>query len=252
MLQIGDGVNYPGSLPGTVNYPSRRVDFRHAFEHERHCHGQHLLGRQQRRDEEAGGVATLSGSNSYTGPTTINAGTLPIGNGTTGEYLASPTIANSGALVFNHTDTLTYSGAISGSGNLTQAGGGVLILAGSNNTYRRDDDDRRRRTANRRTARPTPARCPALSSSAATPKALTFNMPSGGTLTASGNISGTGAGGLTMSGSGGAVTLSGSVSYTGPTTIGSGAVLDFNGGVNENLSGAISGGGELLQAGLEH
>ena len=49
------------------------------------------------------GVFTLSGSNSYTGNTQVNGGTLQIGNGTSGEAIASPSISVSSgaALVFN-------------------------------------------------------------------------------------------------------------------------------------------------------
>ena len=44
---------------------------------------------------DASDTLVLSKSNSYTGPTTISAGTLQIGNGTSGEYLASTSIGNS-------------------------------------------------------------------------------------------------------------------------------------------------------------
>ena len=61
----------------------------------------------------------LSGSNSYQGNTYVNGGTLQIGNGGTGEALASPSIAmsNSATVVFNHADNLSYGGAISGTGS---------------------------------------------------------------------------------------------------------------------------------------
>ena len=77
----------------------------------------------------------MSGSNSYTGGTTITAGTLQIGNGTSGEYLASPSISNSGVLVFNHADALAYSGAIGGGGSLTKLGTGCLTFGGPNTNY---------------------------------------------------------------------------------------------------------------------
>ena len=80
-----------------------------------------------------GGIQTLSGSNSYSGGTSIGGGTLQIGNGASGEGLASPSISNSSALVFNHADTLTYAGAISGTGSLTKTGSGTLILTGASN-----------------------------------------------------------------------------------------------------------------------
>ena len=43
-------------------------------------------------DAAAAGVQILAGSNTYSGGTTISGGTLQIGNGGSGEYLASPTI----------------------------------------------------------------------------------------------------------------------------------------------------------------
>ena len=62
------------------------------------------------------GVLTLLGSNTFTGGTTISAGTLQVGNGGAGEFLGSPsvTIAGGSALVFNHSDFLVSPGAISG------------------------------------------------------------------------------------------------------------------------------------------
>jgi autotransporter-associated beta strand protein len=79
------------------------------------------------------GTLVLAGSNTYSGGTTVSAGTLQIGNGGKGEFLASPTVnVGSGAsLIFNHADALTYSGAISGSGSLTKLGGGALTMTGA-------------------------------------------------------------------------------------------------------------------------
>ena len=87
-----------------------------------------------------GGTLVLSGSNTYSGGTTVNAGTLQIGSGGSGEYLASPTItmSNNATTTFNHADTLLYAGAISGSGQLVKMGSGLLALTNSNasaNTY---------------------------------------------------------------------------------------------------------------------
>jgi fibronectin-binding autotransporter adhesin len=86
----------------------------------------------------SGGVQVLSGTlaytgaNTYTGTTTVSAGTLQIGNGTTGS-IAGP-VANGGALVFNRSNDLTYAGIVSGSGTLTHSGAGTLTLSGSS-TY---------------------------------------------------------------------------------------------------------------------
>ena len=79
-------------------------------------------------------ILTLVGNNTYTGSTVISAGTLQIGNGSSGATIAGSSLLNNGSLIFNHNDLLEYDGVISGSGDLTQTGGGTLILT-ANNTY---------------------------------------------------------------------------------------------------------------------
>ena len=82
------------------------------------------------------GTLILEGNNSYSGPTTINGGTLQVGNnngvGTPGAGL----ITNNASLVFNRTNTITVSTNISGSGAVTQNGSGDLDLAANiTNTF---------------------------------------------------------------------------------------------------------------------
>ena len=80
------------------------------------------------------GVLTLTGSNTYTGPTTVSAGTLQIGNGASGEALASASIIDNATLAFNNADSLIYGGTISGSGGLLKLGGGTVAISGGSNT----------------------------------------------------------------------------------------------------------------------
>ena len=85
------------------------------------------------------GNLTLTASNTYTGATTITAGTLQIGNGsTTGSLAASSAITNDAALVFNRTNAITqgtdFASLIAGTGSLAMNGSGTLILSGDN-TY---------------------------------------------------------------------------------------------------------------------
>jgi fibronectin-binding autotransporter adhesin len=79
------------------------------------------------------GVLTLTGNNTYTGLTTISAGTLAIGSGGTAGSVAG-NITNNATLVFNRSDNLTYSGIISGSGSLRKLGASTLTLSGSATT----------------------------------------------------------------------------------------------------------------------
>jgi autotransporter-associated beta strand protein len=79
------------------------------------------------------GTLILTGNNTYTGGTTISAGTLQVGNGgTTGSITGN--VADNGVLVFDRSDSVTFGGVISGPGSLVQQGAGTLTLPGPN-TY---------------------------------------------------------------------------------------------------------------------
>jgi outer membrane autotransporter protein len=76
----------------------------------------------------AGGTLVLTGTNTYGGGTTISAGTLQLGDGgTTGSIIGN--VANSATLAFDRSDTVTFSGVISGTGGVNQIGSGTTILA---------------------------------------------------------------------------------------------------------------------------
>src|SRR5207249_3484874 len=80
------------------------------------------------------GTMVFTGPNTYSGGTTINAGTLQIGTGGTVGALGTGSITDGGTLSFNRSDTVTVGDAISGGGALIQNGPGTLILNGAN-TY---------------------------------------------------------------------------------------------------------------------
>ena len=83
------------------------------------------------------GTTTFTGSNTYTGTTTIAAGVLQIGgSGTTGSLGATGLITGSAgaALAFNRSNAITQGTVIGGAINVAQAGSGTTTLSGSN-TY---------------------------------------------------------------------------------------------------------------------
>ena len=79
--------------------------------------------------KQGSGTLTLTGTNTYSGGTTVLGGTLI---GSTSSLQGD--IANNSTVVFDQATIGTYSGVMSGSGTLTKAGAGTLILT-ENNTY---------------------------------------------------------------------------------------------------------------------
>lgn len=166
------------------------------------------------------GTLTLTGANTFTGVTTIDAGTLQIGNGGATGSLGITTVVNNGTLAFNRSDSVIFSGDISGSGSVTKLGSNALDLRGAN-TY---------------------TGLTTISGGSLTLRGnstLTGDIVNNGSLVSSaanilrGNISGTGS--LTVQS--GTLTLTGANTYTGATTI-SGGTLQLGDGIT---GGSIAG-----------
>jgi fibronectin-binding autotransporter adhesin len=86
------------------------------------------------------GTLMLTGSNTYSGTTTISSGAVQLGTGgTTGALSTTGTIVDNGNLIFDHSNALAQgtnfsSAIISGTGSVTQSGTGTTTLNVAN-TY---------------------------------------------------------------------------------------------------------------------
>jgi autotransporter-associated beta strand protein len=202
------------------------------------------------------GTTILTGNNTYTGGTTISTGTLQLGNGgTTGTIIGN--ITDSGTLVFNRSDALTFGGVVSGIGDLVQSGGGTLTLTGTN-TYSGGtnlnggilavNSDMNLGTGalsfNGGTLEALAAGGGIVSSKAITLNSAggTFLADAGTASTLSGPL--TGAGSWTKNGPG-ILTLTGTNTYSGGTTVSAGTLQIGNGGTAGSITGNVSDNGVL-------
>lgn len=211
------------------------------------------------------GTLILTEDNTYTGGTTILAGTLQVGNGLALGSIAGD-ITNSGELVFNRSGSLTYSDIISGNGTMVKTGPGTLILTGQNNyigATRIDAGTLRVGAENSLpistavTLADTEGAVLDLNASHQTIASLSGGGSLGGnvilgnaTLTVGDNNDTTysgiisGAGSLTKQ-SNGTLTLTGANIYTGGTMVTAGTLQVGNGGTSGSLTGHITNNASL-------
>ncbi len=174
------------------------------------------------------GNVTLTGLNTYSGGTTVSAGTL---TGNTDSIQGD--IDNNASVVFNQTMDDIYAGNMSGLGSLTKTGAGILTLTGLNNYSGGTTVSAGTLSGNTNT----------LQGDITNNSTLTFDQSFNGVY--AGVISGTGS--LIKSGNGNLI-LSGNNSYTGGTTI-SGGRLSINGTIagttTVGASGTLGGNGNF-------
>jgi autotransporter-associated beta strand protein len=168
------------------------------------------------------GTLILRGANSYSGGTTVLAGSL-VGDSAS----LQGSIANSALVVFDQAGSGTFTGAMTGGGTLTKTGAGALTLTGAN-TYSGGTNV---------TAGTLIGTTTSLQGSIANGGQVIFDQASDGIY--AGVMSGSG--GLGKSGSG-TLTLAGANTYTGGTTVAGGTLV----GSATTLRGAISNNARVV------
>ncbi|WCE06284.1 autotransporter-associated beta strand repeat-containing protein [Pseudoxanthomonas sp. JBR18] len=191
------------------------------------------------------GTLILDGNSTYTGGTTVQAGTL---QGDTDSLQGD--IANNGTVAFDQGSTGTYAGDMTGTGGLVKGGSGTLLLTGDNTysggtmvqsgTLQGDTGSLQGDIANNGT--------------------VAFNQGSTGTY--AGDLSGTGS---LVKGGSGTLVLTGDNTYSGGTTVQSGTLqgdtgslqgdianngtVAFNQGGTGTYAGDMTGTGGLVKGG---
>ena len=179
------------------------------------------------------GVVILTGASTYTGGTTIAAGTLQLGNGgATGSIVGN--VTDNGVLAFDRSDVSTFAGVVSGTGSLSQIGSGTTILTAAN-TY----------------AGGTTISAGTLQlGNGGNTGSIVGNVTDNGVLafdrsdvsTFAGVVSGTGS--LSQIGSGTTI-LTAANTYAGGTTISAGTLQLGNGGTTGSIVGNVTDNGVL-------
>lgn len=78
--------------------------------------------------QEGGGSVILTANNTYTGGTTITFGTVQVGAGSTNGAIGNGPVSDSAELVFDRSDKVVFTNAITGTGSVGQQGSGTLTL----------------------------------------------------------------------------------------------------------------------------
>jgi autotransporter-associated beta strand protein len=218
-------------------------------------------------------------NNAYTGPTTILGGAIVVGNGGTIGSLGSGAIIDNSSLVINRSDNLTLANSLTGSGSITKAGNNTLTLTGVLNlsggaivnggnlvlgsgviggitgagsftktgigTLAVSGDINNTGGANI-----SAGTLQIGNGGTSGTLAYSVNLPAGANLgfgrsdtsTYAGNI--TGAGGLV--GTSGHMILTGSLGYTGPTSIAAASTIEYAGNSGLVYDNVISGTGSFI------
>ena len=183
------------------------------------------------------GTIVLAGANTYSGGTTIGAGTLQVGSGSTAGALGSGAVLNNGTLVFNRSNALTVANAIGGTGSVVKMGAGTTTFTGTN-TYSGTT------TITTGILQVGSGGVVGTLGTGAVVNNATLSFNRSDALTVANDVSGTGS--VSKAGAGTTI-LTGANSYAGTTTITAGTLQVGDGGTTGTLgSGAVVNSGDAL------
>ena len=227
-LQIGDGGTTGSIVGNVVNHGTL------AFNRSDSVTFAGVVSASGALRQAGTGTLVLTGANSYTGATTIAAGSLQIGDGGTTGAIGTGAIVNSGALLVNKSNTTLIASGISGAGSFTQAGAGVAVLTGGN-TYSGGT------TISAGTLQVGNGGITGgIAGNVVNNGTLAFNRSDSSTF--AGTVSGSGA--LLQAGSG-MLVLTGTGTFAGGTTISAGTLRLGGGGTTGSIAGNVVNNGVL-------
>jgi autotransporter-associated beta strand protein len=125
VVQVGDGVNYSGSIGGNITNNDTLI-----FNNPGTASSSASISGSGPLIKRGAGTLTVSGTQSYTNLTLIEAGTL--------EFSGTPppgNITNNSVLTFKPSGALAYGGSISGPGRVTAGSSSITLTLSGVNTF---------------------------------------------------------------------------------------------------------------------
>jgi autotransporter-associated beta strand protein len=133
-LQLGDGIASVGSLTSNISAASGAVVLYAVPNSSTATYGNAMSGSGSLVLDGPGTLQITGSNSSFTGGTTVSAGTLQFGDGVSNDGSLPSTITNNAAIVFANPKPQTFAASISGSGPVFVNSPAPLTLAG-NNTF---------------------------------------------------------------------------------------------------------------------
>ncbi|MGD0867260.1 MAG: autotransporter-associated beta strand repeat-containing protein, partial [Rhizomicrobium sp.] len=127
VLQLGDGINNGTAGTGPIANDASLV-----FAEGNAITLSNAISGTGTVTQNGPGTVTLNTVNTYTGGTTITAGTIQLGDGVNNGTLGTGAVTDDGSLAFAEGTPVTFANVVTGTGSITQDGPGTLIINQAN------------------------------------------------------------------------------------------------------------------------